>query len=269
MNWQGNDKSKWCGPTARTLRSVYGQKSPLSLFREKAIEVRQTTGVKGPAFDPFQYATRLGIRVEERERMSIDGLLKCDRGQYVVHLKKEIFDLRKNFTLAHEIAHTFFYGLLAHPNSFRGSISADPEEERLCDAAAAEMLMPYSIFKTDLLAENEVTPHTLFGLVNRYRVSLQAVTIRAVEVSSDLACAFWKREGPAINLISITPSYFKSWKLCQTERTSIELALSSPGKAFTKSDSFYGAKEHGRIRRKVSSYSFSPNKVISVINVND
>jgi hypothetical protein len=269
MNWPGNDKPKWSGPTATTLRSVYGNRSPLSLFREKAIEVRQTTGVKGPAFDPFEYAVQLGIRVEEREGMSIDGLLKCESGQYVVHLKKDVFDLRKNFTLAHEIAHTFFYGLLAHPNSFRGSVASDPEEERLCDAAAAEMLMPYAIFKNDLLGEGEVTPHTLFGLINKYKVSLQAVTIRAAEVSGDLACAFWKREGHAIRLISITPPRLKNWKLCQTERTSVELALSSPGRPFTKSDSFYGAKENGRIRRKVSSYSFTPDKVISVINLGE
>src|SRR5687768_3440383 len=109
MSWQGNNKSKWSGVTARTLRSIYGSKSPLLLFREKAVEIRQTTRVKGPAFDPFQYAAQLGIRVEELDNMSIDGLLKCEGGQYVVQLKKDVFDLRKNFTLAHEIAHTFFY----------------------------------------------------------------------------------------------------------------------------------------------------------------
>jgi len=268
MNSEKTDKQKWFGPTARSLRLVYGQKSPLTLFREKALEVRQTTGVKGPPFDPFEYAKKLGIRVEEQEGMALDGVLTCDnRGEFVVHLKKEVFSLRKNFTLAHEIAHTFFYGLLAHPNSFRGSVSSDPEEERLCDAAAAELLMPFSVFQADLLESGPVTPHTLFWLVNRYRVSLQAVTVRAARVNANLACAFWSREGPAVKLLSISPLRLKKWKLCQTSGSSVELALASPGKTFTKSDSFYGSKERGRIRRRVSSYGFRPRKAISVIQI--
>lgn len=267
MNSQSDNR--WFGPTAQSLRSIYGPKSPLSLFRDKATEVRKTTGVKGPPFDPFEYAERLDIRVEEREGMSIDGLLKCIDGRFVVYLKKDVFSLRKNFTLAHEIAHTFFYGLLSHPNSFRGSVSSDPEEERLCDAAAAELLMPSSLFREHLLSEPEVTPHTLFGLVDRYRVSIQSVTIRTAEVHSGLACAFWKREGSAINLQSISPPRLKNWMLCQTNRSSVELALSTPGKIFTKDDFFYGTEASGRIRRKVSTYCFRPGKAISVIEIDN
>jgi hypothetical protein len=158
---------------------------------------------------------------------------------------------------------------LAHPNSFRGNVSSDPEEERLCDAAAAELLMPFSVFREDLLESGPVTPNTLFGLVNRYQVSLQAITVRAAAVHANLACAFWAREGPAVNLLSISPLKLRQWKLCQTNSSSVELALARPGKTFTKSDSFYGAKEQGRIRRKVSSYGFRPRKAISVIQIDD
>jgi Zn-dependent peptidase ImmA (M78 family) len=269
MSSQKDLNLKWCGPTARSLRLAYGAKSPFSLFIERAVEVRQTTGVKGPPFDPYEYAKKLGILVEEEDGMPIDGLLHCNDGQFVVRLKKDVFQLRKHFTLAHEIAHTLFYGLLTHPTIFRGMIFSDPEEERLCDAAAAELLMPFSTFKNDLLAEPNVTPRTLFGLVRRYRVSLQTVTIRAGEVNAGLACAFWKREGSAINLKSISPRRLKHWLLCQTNRSSVELALASPGKVFTKSDSFYGAKDSGRIRRKVSSYGFRPNNAISVIEIDE
>jgi Zn-dependent peptidase ImmA (M78 family) len=269
MNSQNSGRSAWESPTARSLRLVYGNKSPLSLFREKALEVRQTTGVKGPPFDPFEYARRLDIRVEEREGMSLDGVLSLQERQFVVHLKKEVFGLRKNFTLAHEIAHTFFYGLLAHPNSFRGNVSSDPEEERLCDVAAAELLMPFSTFKADLLSDSEVTPRTLFSLVNRYQVSLQAISIRTTEVCREIACAFWRRQGPAIELNSISPSRVKNLRLCQTKKSSVELALTSPGKLFTKADSFYGAKERGLIRRPTSSYCFASGKVISVIKIDE
>ncbi len=247
---------------------VYGSRSPAGLFRDKAIEVRKTTGVRGPAFNPFEYAEKLGISVEEKDNMVLDGLLTCDaRGHFEVSLKKDVHAFRKNFTLAHEIAHTFFYGLLASPNSFRGNLGSDPEEERLCDIAAAELLMPFSTFKADLFKDDSVTPHTLFSLMNLYKVSLEAVSIRTVTVSDNLACAFWELDGPAVRLRSVVPSTLQRWTLCQTRESSVELALLSPGRAFTKSDSFYGAKERGRVRRKVSSYCFRPNRALSVIEI--
>lgn len=55
-------------------------------------------------------------------------------------LRRDLPEGRINFTVAHEICHTFFYERVpeikfaAHP--------ADPEEERLCNAGAEELLMP-------------------------------------------------------------------------------------------------------------------------------
>jgi IrrE N-terminal-like domain len=47
---------------------------------------------------------------------------------------------RYRFTVAHELCHTFFYEIV--PELKFGSCEADPEEERLCNLGAAELLMP-------------------------------------------------------------------------------------------------------------------------------
>lgn len=249
------------------LRTVY-QRSPASLFIEKAQQVRSETKISGPPFSPFECAAALGISVEETDDLTLDGLLKVDSdGHFVVHLKRNANKCRKNFTLAHEIAHTFFYDLLTHPMSYRGSLDFDPEEERLCDMAAAELLMPSHILKSDIANEPTITPETLFYLRKRYQVSLQALAIRLVNVAGNLAYSTWKRQGSSVDLEWITPRWLKHFKLCLTGKSSIERALEVHGEVFTSIDSFYGGRKMGRTMAMTSSFGLRSDQVIAVINL--
>lgn len=104
---------EWSGPTARALEKVYGCKSPVALFVSKAREIFIANKISGPPFNPRSYADALNILVQETEGMTLDGTLrKRDDGDFTVCLKKNASKPRKNFTLAHEIAHTFFYARL-------------------------------------------------------------------------------------------------------------------------------------------------------------
>jgi hypothetical protein len=256
------------GPTAQTLRDIYGYTSLYSLFAERATQLRWETGVQGPPFDPFEYADRLGITVEERDDMGLDGMLECDAaGRFVIRLRKDVSKERKNFTLAHEIAHTFFYDVLTHPKSYRGHHDFDPEEEHLCDIGASELLMPSSAFKQDLFCEEEITPVTLFRLAKLYQVSLKAVAVKVLGVTNNLACVAWKKKEAAIDVEWVCPSRIKRLTLCQTGKSSVEMAFRNPRTVFTKSDSFYGAKERGRVVRSVSSLGLNKNKAISIITM--
>jgi len=255
------------GPTAQTLREIYGYTSLPSLFVEKATQLRWDAAIKGPPFDPFLYAQKLGIAVEERDDMGLDGMLECDEaGRFVIRLRKDVSKERKNFTLAHEIAHTFFYDVLTHPRSYSGHHDFDPEEEHLCDIGASELLMPSSVFKQDLFSE-EITPVTLFRLKKRYQVSFKAAAVKVLGVTNNLACVIWKKKGSAIDVEWVCPSRIKRLTLCQTGKSSVELAMREPRIVFTKSDSFYGAKEHGRVVRNVSSLGLNANKAISLITM--
>jgi len=269
-NHHAQRKFNWSGPTAEPLKSTLGVQ-PKKLFASKANEIRIAKKIAGPPFDPYEYAEALGIEVQEVEDLPMDGLLKRnDSGVFVVHLKKEASRFRKNFTLAHELAHTFYYNhLMEHSPRFRGNTAADPEEEFLCDLGASELLMPREVFQRDLMTHRQdglITPLTLIQLLRVYQVSLQAVAIRSANIMKDIACAIWDRSGCAINVKWITPKTMGRLVLCQTGKSSVELAFQKVGEGITAIDSFYSPRDGNRmIRKKVSSLQLRTGSVVSVL----
>lgn len=259
----------WTGPTALLVERIYGSKSPVVTFVRRAKEVCREAKIAGPPFDPRAYASALGITIEERGDMSLDGLLRRVDNNFVIQVKKAAGEHRKNFTIAHEIAHTFFYESLLRAESFRGHEGHDPEEERLCDIAAAELLMPYSTFRHDLLRlrdeKQRITPLTILRMIDLYRVSLTAIATRAAWVMRNLACALWRPQGPAINLEWMTPANLRGLRLCQTGRSSVEVAIkNNPGEIVAGIDSFYG-RERRRLRKETVSYKLRSGQIFSVI----
>jgi len=236
-------QSFWSGPTARLLECVYRCKSPATFFVSRARELFREVRPGGPPFDPHEYAEALKIKVRE-EDMTIDGYLKCNNlGEFEISLNRNVRLSRKNFTLAHEIAHTFvFFDLHEFTEKFRVSKNYDREEERLCDLAAAELLMPFHVFKCDLLrlsVRGVITPETIFSLMERYNVSLQAVCTRIVWIEKDSVCALWKKQGTSISPEWVAPSRMKQIALCRTGRSSIEQSLNGKRDVITRTDAFY------------------------------
>ena len=90
-------------------------------------------------------------------------------------LRRDLPEGRINFTVAHEICHTFFYERVpeikftAHP--------PDPEEERLCNRGAEELLMPTLDVKRRA-KDGPVSLAALQTLAADYRVSAAAMLIR-------------------------------------------------------------------------------------------
>jgi hypothetical protein len=83
-------------------------------------------------------------RQELIDDLDCDGMLE-PAGQtfqdgFVVRLKRNSPSARRRFTLAHELCHTFFYELV--PEIKYAAHVADEEEERLCNAGAAAILIP-------------------------------------------------------------------------------------------------------------------------------
>src|SRR5439155_2480257 len=102
-----------------------------------------------------------------------------------------------------------------------------------------------------------LTPTNVLNLVDRYQASLQAVATRIAWISRDTICALWEKRGPAINLVWAAPARARSLVLCQTGRTSVEIAAGTSGQVITAKDSFYvlGQRTH-LIRRRTSSLRF-------------
>jgi hypothetical protein len=90
-------------------------------------------------------------------------------------LRRDLPKGRINFTVAHEICHTFFYERV--PEIKFASHAVDQEEERLCNCGAEEILMPALDVRGS--ARNEpVSLDVLQMMATRYRVSTAAMLIR-------------------------------------------------------------------------------------------
>jgi hypothetical protein len=90
-------------------------------------------------------------------------------------LRRDLPEGRINFTVAHEICHTFFYERV--PEIKFVSHAVDQEEERLCNCGAEEILMP--ALDVRRCEKNEpVSLDALQMMADRYRVSFAAMLIR-------------------------------------------------------------------------------------------
>ena len=106
-------------------------------------------------------------------------LIPCDGG-YEIAVHSGEPQERQNFSIAHEIVHTFFREAYS---SLRPSV----QEEALCDLGAAELIMPAARFAT-YLAEKRLS---LFGIDQcrqEYAVSLEAAARRAIELTEVPSC---------------------------------------------------------------------------------
>jgi Zn-dependent peptidase ImmA (M78 family) len=86
-------------------------------------------------------------------KLAIDGrVYPFQNGLFLIEINARSIPGRQNFTLAHEIGHTFFLPFEQRERNRRsdkavGEYTQEDIEERLCDIAAAELLMPEPMFR--------------------------------------------------------------------------------------------------------------------------
>ena len=154
-----------------------------SLVREKIAEARETLW-EGPPFNPQVLASILGIPCEKSNELthSEDAELHpAENGRMVIRYNPERPKARQNFSIAHEIAHTFFPGYQDQYKARHQSSKFDPENEVefLCDIGASEIVMPTPDFDLDVQIMG-VSLKSLQELSKLYEVSLEATAIRMV-----------------------------------------------------------------------------------------
>jgi len=260
------ESSAWQGPAASRLKRIYGR-PPLEVVLSAVQTLRIDHGITGPAFSPHSYATALGVQVNESAALAVDGLLaKTDDGLMVVTLRKSAPSKRKRFTLAHEVAHAMLFEALTLRDERLGEpiTGHDLEEERLCNLAAAEMLMPRIFFARDIRKDDILTPLSLFRAAATYGVSLQAAANQAVSILPSLICVFWERQGRNIEPLWVAPKYVEPLRPCLNGHSSIEAAFRSPGEVSTHRDTFYRLG-HGRLSRLTTTCTLNDSKAFSVI----
>ena len=86
--------------------------------------------------------------------------------------------VRHRFTIAHEIAHTYFYDLSKQPPFMQFPPNADKElrsMEKTCDALANRMLLPKLILEDFVKKNDSIDPNRLRELAGKSAVSPQVV----------------------------------------------------------------------------------------------
>ncbi len=152
-----------------------------------------------PPYDPKRIAEDRRINEVSETSMgrSQHAVLIPKHGGFRVKLNRDLAEVRRRFSLAHEIGHTFFFSLSAE-TPFRPykQSGRDWREERLCDLFAAEILTPEDVVRRDLEATPEPSLDSFIRLTKRYKVSSYSAAIRLERLGTwHAALVAWKPYG--------------------------------------------------------------------------
>jgi Zn-dependent peptidase ImmA (M78 family) len=168
--------------------------------RELVKRLIDSTGQPNPPFLAERFAKLKDIkRVEKADLGETDAMLLRLPEGYVMKVNSTHHPYRQNFSCAHEIGHAVLHEL------GKQSHSTEPEyrtlstnlgrraEERLCDAFAAELLMPQPVFEK-YLSRFGGSVSSLEGISAIFKVSVPAVAIRVSQISEESCVAvLWRR----------------------------------------------------------------------------
>jgi hypothetical protein len=174
--------------------------------RQLVSQLVEHRGHGRPPFLPEEYAPLLGIkRIEKADLGEVSAILIKLRDGDVIRVNQNHNLARQNFSCAHEIGHTLLSELNLEPciddvefrtfNPQAHAIVRANARERLCDAAATELLMPEIVFKKYLLTLG-ASISSIESLANIFRVSISSTAIRIAEVSTEPCIALLWRPRP-------------------------------------------------------------------------
>lgn len=153
----------------------------------KAVEA----GWTGPPFDPFELARILDIPVVASQELADARTVPVGSKKVAIEYNPTRPPQRLRFSLAHEIAHTFFPDV-AKAARYRSNPAGGPTDawqlELLCNIAAGELIMPTD--SVPELREGPLKIEQLMALRAEYAVSTEALMRRAMKVTTEPAAMF-------------------------------------------------------------------------------
>jgi hypothetical protein len=168
----------------------------------RARQLLSTLDVLTPPVDIERLAEVQGVKevIREAPENGADAELTPITGGYLIRVDPNVNLSRQRFSIAHEIAHTFF----GHNHkSYRGQAVLLPSgvsrglgyqwEEDLCDRAAAELLMPKTLFQPEATRE-ELSLNLLRRLASTFQASLTATLSRYAKlVDTPFQLTAWRK----------------------------------------------------------------------------
>ena len=171
-----------------------GERTPTAAMRRVCGELREAFGEIEPPTGLHRLLGQMRVRVIPR-RIRSDGLLELNRDGYRIGVNPARPWRRQRFTVAHELGHILILNALAGDREALQALSAPALHgpvERLCDQAAAELLMPPEAVIAELEAEG-LTTDGLQRLYDRFLVSWSVLYWRLVELHPGTGVSLWTR----------------------------------------------------------------------------
>lgn len=170
----------------------------LAALRTNVLSILRRAGIASIPVDLRRVSASLGLRVVVEDLGRLDACLIPHGAGHVVKLNSRVPRARRRFSLAHEIAHALLQSQLgAHrppdPTLCRGSATGDLTVETLCDAFAAELLMPYAHFRRFALDQRYVSVDGIEQLSQLFDTSVSAAARRLTETAeAPVLVAVWE-----------------------------------------------------------------------------
>lgn len=192
---------RWRHPSVARLieegKTLHGREAePEEIIREKArglVLYAMGLGWSGPPFDAGILASLIGIKILPADLpSSVDAIIvPSEDGRLRILLNRSITQHeRQNFSICHEIAHTFFPDCAEFIRMrAQRHERADPEREVevLCNLGASELLLPGDHF-IGSLNEYGFSLRSVVPLSERFKASKTAIIIKMVS-SGKRVCA--------------------------------------------------------------------------------
>ncbi len=148
-------------------------------------------GEGGPPYDPFKIARALNVTVRLEYLDGLLGYTDCENSQFSAILASQSSVTRQRFTLAHELGHVLLMrnaqrGIAVSLRRYRGAsipdtAHQDPVEEAVCNAFAAELLVPTDEIR-QALSNKRVDPTDVVEMARSYNVSMQVSAKKIVRI---------------------------------------------------------------------------------------
>jgi hypothetical protein len=142
-------------------------------------------GIERPEeIDLEAIALTLGARVRYRPLDGCEARIIGNGGNAVITVNSQSSKRRQRFSLAHELGHWRYHRgkiLVCRAEDIGRSDRSATSPERVADTFAADLLMPWFLFKPAARNHNRATIHAVKTLADVFAVSLEAAAIRVVE----------------------------------------------------------------------------------------
>ena len=181
-----NSKSEFSSPIALgLLESTPFAKNPIEAVIFHSEMLLMESGMTEPPFSPTIYAPLRSVKKVLYKDLKIDGRLIPYEDGFIIELRKDRPIERINFTFAHELAHTFFHEAIPsikyRSNTANHPQHDDEDEERLCNIAASELLMPTQIF-SKIVKDFSPSPESLQKISQTFETSLTATLVKLLSL---------------------------------------------------------------------------------------